>query len=230
MNTARRIGILGGTFDPIHSGHLDLGDVAERTLGLTEVQVITSHVPPHRAQPLASPYHRFAMVALTVTQRPTWRSSDIELRHEVPSYTTATLQRFQDRGYDPTQLFFIIGADAFADIASWRDYPQILDAAHFVVVSRPGFPALSLVERLGQTAARIATKVDAVLSSGVPVIFLIDAPTANVSSTAIRDRVAIGASIQGMVPQLVEHHIEQHRLYKPMRPGRRAMDAPTHVW
>src|SRR5262249_24958849 len=152
---ARRVGILGGTFDPIHRGHVDIGDAAQAVLGLTELHVVTAHFPPHRPPPETSSYHRFAMVALTTIERPAWRASDLELRHEAPSYTSRTLHRFHDRGYAATQLFFVIGCDAFAEIAVWRDYPDILELAHFVVVSRPNFPAASLRERLPQLAGRM---------------------------------------------------------------------------
>ena len=155
---ARRIGILGGTFDPIHCGHVDIGDAAQRALELHEVHVVTSHLPPHRPAPEASAYHRFAMVALAAGDQPAWRASDVELRHESPSYTSRTLHKFHDRGYEPTQLHFVIGADAFAEIASWRDFPNILEAAHFVVVSRPQFPATTLAERLPRLARRMVTE------------------------------------------------------------------------
>jgi nicotinate-nucleotide adenylyltransferase len=226
-SAVRRVGILGGTFDPIHCGHLDIGDAAQAALQLTELHVVTSHFPPHRPPPETSAYHRFAMVALTTSGRPAWRASDLELRHESPSYTARTLHKFHDRGYDPTQLFFVIGADAFADIATWRDYPNILESAHFVVVSRPRFPAPSLIERLPRLAGRMVTDPDHILSSEVPVIFLIDAPTADVSSTAIRSRLATGAPIDGLVPPSVQQHIEQHGLYRSMTPGRRVVDAAT---
>jgi nicotinate-nucleotide adenylyltransferase len=223
----RRVGILGGTFDPIHRGHVDIGDAAQAALGLTELHVVTSHLPPHRPPPETSSYHRFAMVALTAAERPAWRASDLELRHETPSYTSRTLHKFHDRGYEPTQLHFVIGADAFAEIASWRDYPNILEAAHFVVVSRPHFPATMLAERLPRLAGRMVTESREVLASDVPLIFLIDTVTADVSSTAIRSRLATGAAIDGMVPRPVQQHIEQHGLYRARTPGRRASDAAT---
>jgi nicotinate-nucleotide adenylyltransferase len=226
-HAARRVGILGGTFDPIHCGHVELGDAAQAALQLTELHLVTSHFPPHRLPPETSSYHRFAMVALVTNERPAWRASDLELRQESPSYTARTLHKFHDRGYDPTQLFFVIGADAFADITTWRDYPNILEFAHFVVVSRPRVPAPSLLERLPRLAGRMVTDADHILSSEVPVIFLIDAPTADVSSTAIRSRLATGAPVDGMVPPSVQQHIEQHGLYRSKTPGRRAMDAAT---
>ena len=97
-SAARRIGILGGTFDPIHWGHLDIGDIAFNELKLSRLFVITSNVPPHRSQPLASAYHRFAMVSLAILDRPDWRAADLELRHPAPSFTSRTLDMFHERG------------------------------------------------------------------------------------------------------------------------------------
>jgi nicotinate-nucleotide adenylyltransferase len=220
----RRIGILGGTFDPIHRGHLDVGTAAQEALELTRMFVITSNIPPHRPQPFASAFHRFAMVSFVVATRPDWRAADLELRSEEPSFTSGTLAKFHERGYAASELFFVIGADAFADIGSWRDYPDILDAAHFAVVSRPGFPVEQLPHRLPRLVSRMAHPPLDPLSQIEPMILLIDAPTAEVSSTAIRSRVAAGESIAGLVPPGVQQHIEQHGLYTSMTPGRRALD------
>ena len=223
---ARRIGILGGTFDPIHWGHLDIGDVAVSELKLARLFVITSNVPPHRPQPLASAYHRFAMVSLAILERPEWRASDLELRHEAPSFTSRTLDLFHERGYLSSELFFVIGADAFAEIASWRDYPRILDAAHFAVVSRPGFPVKELPGRLPRLAARMARPPIDEVAQIDPLIILLDAPTANVSSTAIRQQLAEGEPISGLVPPHVQQHIEHHGLYSSMTPDRRGSKSP----
>jgi nicotinate-nucleotide adenylyltransferase len=220
----RRIGLLGGTFDPIHCGHVDVGVAAQEALGLARLFLITSNIPPHRPEPFASAYHRFAMVALAVAHHPTWRAADLELRFGRPSYTSATLAQFHQRGYAASELFFVIGADAFAEIATWRDYPSILDGAHFAVVSRPGSPVDQLPARLPALASRMTrTAVDGAEPPN-PMIFLIDASTADVSSSAIRQRVAARHPVAGLVPPSVQHHIEQHGLYTSMPPGRRASD------
>ncbi len=224
--TPRRIGILGGTFDPIHCGHIDVAAAAQRALGLTRLFVITANVPPHRPQPFASSFHRFAMVALSAVGRPGWRASDLELRSPAPSFTSSTLQKFHERGYGAGELFFVLGADAFADIGSWRDYPAILQEAHFAVVSRPGFPVDQLPHRLPLLADRMMRAPIDALSQIEPMIILIDADTSDVSSTAIRQRRATNATIDGMVPPEVQQHIEQHGLYTSMIPGRRASDVP----
>ncbi|MBI3490602.1 MAG: nicotinate-nucleotide adenylyltransferase [Acidobacteria bacterium] len=223
---AQRIGILGGTFDPIHCGHVDVGQAVQDVLGLSRLFVVAANVPPHRPQPFASAYHRFAMAALAVASRPGWRATDLELRLDTPSYTSGTLQRFRERGFAATELYFVIGADAFVDIGSWRDYPAILDLAHFAVVSRPGYPVDELSHRLPRLASRMARPPIDSLTALDPMIVLIDAPTADVSSTVIRRKLAAGESIAGLVPAGVQRHIEQHGLYTPMPPGRRASDAP----
>jgi nicotinate-nucleotide adenylyltransferase len=220
----RRIGILGGTFDPIHRGHTDAAEAAHDALDLTRVLVIPAHIPPHRPQPFVSAYHRFAMAALAVSGRPGWGVSDQELRHDAPSYTSATLRRFHDRGYVAGELFFLIGADAFVDIASWNNYPAILGDAHFVVVSRPGYPVVELADRLPSLASRMVWAQREEMAQADPSIILIHAETADVSSTVIRRHRAEGQPVTGMVDPNVQQHIEHHGLYTPAVPGRRPRD------
>jgi len=220
MTAAARIGLLGGTLDPIHVGHVETAQAARRALGLERVYVLPSHVPPHRPQqPLASGYHRFAMTALAIGGIEGLVASDIELCAPGPSYTADTLMRFRERSAIPgTQMFFITGADAFAEIETWHRYPEVLDLAHFAVVSRPQFPVERLRELLPSLASRMISVDDigaepegAVRDS--PSIFLVDAPTPDVSSTEIRRRLFAGAPVSGMVPDVVYRHIRQHRLY-----------------
>ena len=219
MTPARRIGLLGGTFDPIHVGHLAAAVAACAALELDEVLLLASHVPPHRPQPLASVHHRFAMVALAAQEHEALRASDLELLAPGPSYTSATLRRLHACGYARTQLFFITGADAFAEIATWRDYPSFLHDAHFVVVNRAGREAASVRGAVPALAARMrdaeAPPPPAWDGSGESVIFLVNRVTPDVSSTTIRTRCARGEPIAGMVPPAVERHILRHALYRP---------------
>jgi nicotinate-nucleotide adenylyltransferase len=223
--TGRRIGILGGTFDPVHCGHIETASAAEATLGLTRIYVMPSNLPWHRRPPKASPFHRFAMVSLAVAGRKGWRAADLELRGEGESYTYRTLQKLHGRGYAPEELFFIIGADAFVDIQTWRQFPVVLDAAHFAVISRPGLPVSELQRRLPDLADRmIEPSIDLTIHSR-PRIVLIDAATPSISATDIRARCDRKESIAGLVPDSVRQHIEQHGLYSSPTPGRRASDA-----
>src|SRR4029453_4806688 len=148
MTADTRVGLLGGTFDPIHLGHLETASAARRALQLDCVHVLPSNVPPHRVQqPVASSHHRFAMTAFAVNGIDGLRTSDIELSTPGPSYTADTLARFsRATGLAASQIFFITGADAFAEIETWHRYPDVLDLANFIVVSRPGFAVEKLSE------------------------------------------------------------------------------------
>jgi len=210
-----RRGVLGGTFDPVHVGHLDVARAARTAVRLDEIRVMPSRIPPHRTLPHAPAEARLAMVRLAIAGEPGLMASDLELQSESPSYTTATLDRLQASGEDLRSVFFITGADAFRDIASWKDYPAILDRCHFVAVSRPGCPASRLRDALPALASRMIDASDP-LPPG-PAIVLVDAPTAPVSSTDIRQRLAAGQSIAGLVPPAVAAYIEKHGLYRPSR-------------
>lgn len=215
LSRVGRVGVLGGTLDPIHCGHMAAAVAARDALDLAQVLVIPSRVPPHRTvQPQASAYHRFAMAALAVSSEPRIDVSDDELRSEGPSYTADTLDRLHAGGLAASRIFFILGADAFAEIATWRRYPEVVDLAHFVVVSRPGHRIETLHERLPALAARMRPADEAVRASAGPSIYLLQAPTPDVSSTIVRQRLARGATITGLVPPLVEAHIVKHHLYR----------------
>lgn len=208
-----RIGILGGTLDPIHLGHVEAALAARRALGLDTVTVMPARLPPHRQQgPTASPFHRFAMAALAVSAAEGLLVSDEELCADGPSYTALTLERLAARGIDRSEIFFITGADAFAEIETWYRYPAVLDLANFVVIARPGVTLASLAERLPMLRARFRRPGEYPADGG-PYVFLVDAPTPGVSSTDIRQRLRAGRSISGLVPPLVEAHIVRHHLY-----------------
>ena len=221
MTSATRLGILGGTFDPVHVGHIDAALAALDALALDRVLILPSGTPPHRSvQPLASRFHRFAMTALAVTGVAGLMVSDLEIGATGPCYTFDTLVRLQRTGLAATQIFFITGADAFAEIETWNRYPHVLEMAHFVVVSRPGSMATALPSKLPAVAARmltaataVAPTVPGVANASTVGIVLVDAPTRDVSSTEIRRRIETGESIADLVPAAVNTYIEQHGLY-----------------
>jgi nicotinate-nucleotide adenylyltransferase len=227
MTAGGRIGLLGGTLDPIHVGHVQTARAAASALRLDRVIVLPSRVPPHRAhEPLASRYHRFAMCALAVNGIDGLAASDMELRAPGPSYTADTLVRFRDdSGLRASQVFFITGADAFAEIATWHRYPEVLDLANFVVVSRPGVTAETMRQRLPALESRMITVSQQGAALDGCGIFLVDAATPDVSSTDIRRRLAAGEAIEGLVPAAVETHIRQHQLYT----GTSAVLAADHL-
>jgi len=211
---AGRLGIFGGTLDPIHLGHIETMRAATRALGLGPVLLMPARIPPHRERgPSASTFHRFAMAALAAAEIDDVVVSDQELRTEGPSYTASTLERLGREGIAPTGMFFITGADAFAEIETWYRYPAVLDLAHFVVVSRPGIAASTMPGRLPALRERFHEPARAGALPARPAIFLVDAPTPDISSTGVRERLRTDQSISGLVPLAVEAHILRHHLY-----------------
>ena len=232
MSLPRRIGVLGGTFDPIHAGHLSVAVQAADALALDRVLLLPSRVPPHRSvDPSASVFHRFAMTALAARSDARLAASDIELARDGTSYTADTLRALHESGIERWQIFFLTGADAFAEIATWRDYPAVLDFANFVVCSREGVAATSLALRLPDVAPRMipvpspgaeapglhanAVGLQRAIATTSPEtrVFLLDVRTPDVSSTDIRARARAGRPLAGLVPPEVDDHIRRHGLY-----------------
>ena len=210
-----RLGILGGTLDPVHYGHLDCADAARDALSLDEVVLIPAYDQPLRTNAThAAAYQRFAMASLAVAGRDRYRVSDLELRREGRSYTADTLRALHASGWSASQLFFILGSDAFAGIAAWHGYPSFFDLAHFVVIARPGTTIESATARVPDLRARMceAGRGNAV-SFDSPRIFLVNAETRDVSSTMISGRLAASRSIDDLVPAAVAQYIVKHHLY-----------------
>jgi nicotinate-nucleotide adenylyltransferase len=211
------LGILGGTFDPIHNGHLAAAAAAQDALNLDTITLIPSHIPPHRLDPVgATSEQRYAMAALAAAEHPGWSASRIEVDRQGASYTYDTLVRLKETVSVGAQYFFILGADAFAEIATWSRYPAVLDLAHFVVVSRPGITLDSLRERV-PSAFHLHPPCSPSsfrdLGGDDCRVILVEARTPDISSTDIRRRVRNGESLGGSVPQSVASYIQLHRLY-----------------
>lgn len=206
-----RLGVLGGTFDPIHNGHIAAADAAQQALALDSILLVPSRIPPHRQDAVgADGEQRFAMAQLAAAARPGWSASRLELDRDGASFTYDTLVEL---GRTPgTQIFFILGADAFAEIDTWSRYPAILALANFVVVSRPGITLDSLRARVPSAFSPRSAADDDRPFSETRVIF-VEANTPEISATGIRRRVRDGQSIVGLVPDPVAAYVARHRLY-----------------
>jgi nicotinate-nucleotide adenylyltransferase len=210
-----RLGVLGGTFDPVHFGHLDAVEAARSALALSDILLVPSHDPPHRSiDPYASAFHRFAMVALATNSCPSYRISDLELLRQGNSYTSDTLRRLHEAGWEPWQLFFILGADAFAEIATWHEFPGVLDFANFVVVARPGTTIDRALARTPELRSRTRMPGTLAAERGSTGLYLVEAHTRDISSTLIRKRLAAREPIDDLVPSAVARHIAAHHLYQ----------------
>ena len=197
-----RLGVLGGTFDPPHVGHLILAEEARLALELEQVLFVPAGAPWRKAgQELSPREDRLAMVQLAVGDRPHFAVSILEIEREGPSYTAETLATLHEQLPDDSEIFFIVGQDSLADLPNWREPQRIISLARLAVAVRTDWEA---------------AKADA-LEKEVPGIsqrlVWLDMPRIDISSTAVRDRVRQGLSIRDWVPPAVEEYIRQHGLY-----------------
>ena len=198
----KRIGIMGGTFDPIHMGHLITAEMVRAEVELDEVLFIPSARPPHKdGTRAASIADRFAMTACAIQDNPNFSLSDMELRREGPSYTVDTIAALHDQ-FDGAVLFFITGADAMNDLYRWHEPHRLLRSCQFIVATRQGVPLDELL---------LAEKFTAEERSHIQVL---PTPHLEISSSAIRTRIRAGLSIRHLVPRAVEEYIEDRGLYR----------------
>ena len=214
----RSIGLFGGTFDPIHAGHIAVAEAAMRRFHLDSIHFITSSRPPHKAKrDLAPFFHRYAMVALACAEHAAFIPSVAEAQVDGTShvfYTIDTVRRFR-REHADDHLYFIVGADQFLEIPTWKNYDSLLDACDFIIASRPGFrlDALRLVippEKLGRAPSSDENKI--VLRKSA--VHLLPTVASHVSSTEIRERAERGQGLRGLVPPRVEEYILKQALYR----------------
>ena len=223
MTSAPRIGILGGTFDPIHVGHLDAALAAKQALALNEVLVVPSPLTPHKSpKEQVSWHHRFTMSEIATADIPDMRVSDVELKmpSSSPSYTSLTLQQLSESGYSSQELFFIIGSDAFSEIEQWHNYPNLIEQSHFVVISRSGLSNVEVRKKIPSLSGRMrtisATKdqiADLNRTTKSLSIWLIETKTRNVSSSDVRELLYKNQSTDGLLPAAVRSYISKHHLY-----------------
>ncbi len=214
-----RIGLLGGTFNPVHLGHLRAAEEVMSRFALDRVLLIPSYLPPHKqAGQVASPEDRFAMVELAVRGRPKLVASSLEIEAQERSYSIITLNRVKTI-YPEALVFFILGVDAFLEIETWKSYREVLEQCRFIVISRPGFDLSAAREALPPEYKGAFLEVGAAGDIGPGAlepfrIFLLSIPALDISSTEIRRRINDGQSIRGLVPESVEQYIIKNNLYQ----------------
>jgi nicotinate-nucleotide adenylyltransferase len=213
------IGLFGGTFDPIHLGHLRAAAEVRRRTGIDRILFIPSYLPPHKAAGGTAPAaDRLRMVEIAVRRRAGFEASPIEVEEPVKSYSIRTLRRVR-RLRPRARVFFIVGVDAFLDIGTWRAYEKVLAECTFLVTGRPGF---DLDRARGVLGGRLRRSIGTLEEAGAlagPVpprfrVILTPIRALDVSSTAIRDRVRRGQTIDGLVPRAVAAYILTHQLYR----------------
>ncbi len=190
-----RLGILGGTFDPIHLGHLILAELARYLLRLDRVLFVPARIPPHKGESPTSPEHRLHMTRLATRDNPHFAVSDLELRREGPSYTVDTLRALRDESPD-AEHYLLMGADSARDLGSWKDHEVLLEGSTVVVLGRAGVES----EDLPPDVSRRAT--------------LLSTPRLEISSSQIRHLVRDGGPIRYLVTEPVESYIRSEGLYR----------------
>jgi nicotinate-nucleotide adenylyltransferase len=215
----RSVALFGGTFDPVHAGHIAVAHAAQRRFHLDAIYFIPSSRPPHKSKPALTPFvHRYAMVALACADHEGFYPSLAEAAVDGVAphvfYSIDTVRRFR-REHPDDHLYFIVGADQFLEIPTWKSYEALLDSCDFIIASRPGFrlDALRLVippEKLARMGApdphRIALRKS--------VVYLLTTVSSHISSTEVRHRLGRRQTIHGLVPGRVEEYILGQALYR----------------
>lgn len=200
-DTLRRLGIMGGTFDPVHYGHLVAAEAARAAFALEKVLFVPNRLPPHKKDyPVTDPWHRYLMTVLATITNPHFEVSRVELDREGYSYTIDTLRALRAHFGPGIELYFISGADAILDILSWKDVDELLGLCYFIAVTRPGY---KLNVELGHLQQKYSRKV-----------FTVEVPALAISSTDIRRRVKEGKPIKYLLPEAVENYIYKNCLYR----------------
>ena len=217
-----RLGLLGGSFNPVHNGHLTIARQAREALGLDQILFIPTSYPPHKPNgSLAPAKDRHEMVRLAIASDPSLAISDVEIRRPGKSYSIDTIRVLQQEFGPQTQLFFLIGLDAFLDFPSWREPQTLLDLCPFVVISRPGlsFQSLSTVALLPPIPQSTLTDLDAGRISrldvplGTQCLTCLRLPPCAISASDMRLRIRGGLPVANLLPPSVESYILQHHLY-----------------
>ncbi|MFQ6121703.1 MAG: nicotinate-nucleotide adenylyltransferase [Dehalococcoidales bacterium] len=196
------IGVLGGTFDPVHNGHVVIAEEAKTRLSLAEIIFVPAGQPWLKAdKPISSAEHRLQMLRLAIADKPFFKLSTIEIERAGPSYTVDTIAELRGQLGSEDELFFILGWDSLAELQQWREPSRLIKMCYLVAVPRPGYPRPKLK----------------VLEASIPGlsqrVMLMKEPEIDISASAIRERVAKGLSVRHLVPEPVNKYIKEHKLY-----------------
>ena len=202
----RRIGVLGGTFDPVHYGHLVIAEEVYATLALDEMVFVPTGQPPHKTREVITPAeHRLAMLELAIASNPHFTISRVDVDRPGPSYTVDTLRLLHEQQGEETTIYFVIGADSLEYFLTWRDPAGILEqVTHLVAVRRPGY----------NESEEYDDRLEARLPGIKQRLLVVEAPQFEISATDLRLRVAEGRPIKYQTPESVEQYIKEFGFYR----------------
>ena len=213
-STSRLTALYGGTFDPIHYGHLKPVEALAKQVALQHVTIMPNNVPPHRPQPLANSQQRRAMVELAIAQKPLFRLDDRELQRETPSYTVETLEQLRTEIGTTQPLAFIIGQDSLLNLQRWHRWETLLTLCHLLVCQRPGYSlTMNTPAEQQWLDAHQTSSVEQLHAQPAGKIYLAQTPLYDISATDIRQRLEQHLPCDDLIPPAVAEFIRQHQLY-----------------
>jgi nicotinate-nucleotide adenylyltransferase len=219
LTSTAPIGIFGGTFDPIHNGHLRLAQEALEQCSLGEVRFIPSGTPPHRVAPLAAATHRLQMVKLAIANQPGFELDEREVGRTDKCYSVDTFAALRAELGQQQPLCLLLGSDAFLQLHTWHEWTRLFELAHIVVMQRPGRPVGNLMVQADenlhrQYQTRLAPAPRLLHESANGLVVVLDMPQLDISATDIRSRVAQNKNLRYLLPDTVAHYIQINKLYK----------------
>ncbi len=210
----KKIGIFGGTFDPVHKGHITVAEEFARSLDLETVYLIPAAVPPHRPDPpVASPRDRLEMLSLAVAGNPVLEVSELELQRKGVSYTLDTIRDLRE-DIGEREFFLALGADAFSEISTWHRPDEVMAAVNMVVLTRPGFEIDLIGSLPGKIHSRYTPETGGFRHSSGTRLFSLSVSAVDISASGIKKLISEGKSFHDLVPDSVYDYIASSGLYK----------------
>ena len=212
------VGIFGGTFDPIHYGHLRIAEEIVETVGLQKMYFVPAGMPRLRYSPVASSQHRVEIVRLAIQKNPDFVLDEREINRDGVSYSIDTVREFKQEFGEEVRLCFILGADAFIKLPEWNNWKELFNLCHFIVSTRPGY-SLTLIKELlskelrEECSQRWVSNTESLRKDTSGLIFIASTTMLDISATSIRAHIAVGRSVRHLVPSVTVNYISENKLY-----------------
>ena len=212
------VGIFGGTFDPIHYGHLRVAEEIVETVGLQKMYFVPAGMPRLRYSPVASSQHRVEIVRLAIQKNPDFVLDEREINRGGVSYSIDTVREFKQEFGEEIRLCFVLGADAFINLPEWNNWKELFNLCHFIVSTRPGYTLTLIKELLSkelreECSQRWVSNTESLKKNASGLIFIASTTMLDISATSIRAHIAVGRSVRHLVPSVTVNYISENKLY-----------------
>jgi nicotinate-nucleotide adenylyltransferase len=212
------VGIFGGTFDPIHYGHLRIAEEIVETVGLQKMYFVPAGIPRLRHAPVALPQHRVEIVRLAIQKNPVFVLDEREIYRDGVSYSIDTVREFKQEFGEEIRLCFVLGVDAFIKLTEWNNWRELFNLCHFIISTRPGYMLTSINELLPkelkkECSQRWISSADSLKNDTSGLIFIASTTMLDISATSIRAHIAAGRSVRYLVPDIAINYISANKLY-----------------